>query len=447
MSQIGRRLDQAPLSSFHRRLRLAIGGGLFLDGIDIYLSAGVAGALIQQHFASLNDVGNLAIVTALGLAIGGLVAGWVADHVGRRRTMQATIGLVAACGVGASLAPTVPQLLYWRMAAAMALGGETVLGYGTMGEFIPPAVRGRWAAYLGLLANLGNPVCLLLGYWLLPYRGGWRWLLALPALGALAVWWVRRRMPESPRWLEAKGRIREAQEAVDRILGSQEPATATPNGRKAAESTSPSVFLPGTGADVLEPAPSWSRRLMVGISINVAIMCGIFGFVTWLPTFFVAAGRDLHSSLLFAGVMALGGPIGTAIGMLLTDRIERRWGVVVASIAAAALGVTYGQVHSAGPILLIGLLLVTVIYIFGTFGLVAYVPELFFTQHRMRLIGLCATAGRLVMICLPLLVIPLFKATGQAGVVALISGILLIEAAVVAVFGTNTRGRSLESIR
>ena len=74
-------------------------------------------------------------------------------------------------------------------------------------------------------------------------------------------------------------------------------------------------------------------------------------------------------------------------------------------------------------------------------------PELFSTQHRMRLIGLCATAGRLVMICLPLLVIPLFKATGQAGVVALISGILLIEAAIVAVFGTNTRGRSLESIR
>jgi len=78
--------------------------------------------------------------------------------------------------------------------------------------------------------------------------------------------------------------------------------------------------------------------------------------------------------------------------------------------------------------------------------LVGYVPELFPTALRMRAVGLCATAGRLVMIVLPLIVVPVFSAKGQAGVVSLIGLILLVETAIVLKWGVRTKGRSLESI-
>lgn len=438
---VGPRLDRMPITGFHRRLAFIIGAGLLVDSIDVYLTAGVSGALLKQGVASLAQIASLAFVTALGLGLGGLVFGGVADRIGRRRTLQTTVLVVVVGSFGAALSPSFQLLLAWRFLTALGLGGEPVLGYSMLGEFMPPSKRGGWMARLGLLANMGIPLSLLIGYFVLPHPAGWRWMLAIPGVAASFVFLLRLRLPESPRWLATQGRRSEA-EAVLSALETTAVLALPPFSvlRDAAptladRSAHPRLFARG----------NWAR-LIVGASVNIAIMSAIYGFVSWLPTFFASSGKSITSSLLFAGIMSMGAPTGTLIGMLITDRVERKWGLVVTSILTALLGVLYAFASTSSAIILVGFLVVTTIYVVGTFGIVGYVPELFPTALRMRAVGLCATAGRIVIIGLPFVIIPLFSALGQPGIIALVGSILVAQAAIVAFLGVPTKGRSLEAV-
>jgi MFS transporter, putative metabolite:H+ symporter len=439
-SDIGQRLDALPLGAFHNRLALIIGAGLLVDGVDVYLTAGVSGALVKEGVASFGQVAQLAMATTLGLGLGGLISGFLGDRLGRRRTMQWTIVLVIVGSIGAAFSPSFEALLGWRLLTSLGLGGETVLAYAMLGEFMPPAWRGRWLARLGFLANLGMPLGLALGYFVLPNAEGWRTMLAIPGIAAIAVFILRRQLTESPRWLQSRGRHAEA----ERIVAQIETGAAIV-GASARDTSGPSVAK--TSAPRVRLFTSENRgKLAAAIAINIAIMSAIFGFVSWLPTFFVQSGLDIANSTLFAGVMSLGAPIGTLIGMLITDRIERKWGIVVTSLLAIGLGIVYASADGAAEIMISGLAMVITLYVFGTLGLIGYVPELFATGVRMRAIGLCATIGRAFIFVLPLAVVVLFERFGQAGVIVLVSIILAIQAAVVAIFGVRTRGRALEAV-
>ncbi|WCT72244.1 MFS transporter [Sphingomonas naphthae] len=431
---IGARLDALPTTPFHRRLAVAVSFGLLVDGIDVYLTGGVTAALVRDGTATMKGAGAIAIATAVGLAIGGFVSGQLADRVGRRWTMRATLLLVLIGGIGAALSTSLPHLLAFRCLTAIGLGGETILGYGMMSEFAPPARRGRWLALLGLVANCGMPLALAIGYFVLPLPDGWRWMLAIPAALAVGVFAVRWSLPESPRWLETRGRGDEARRIVTAI-----EAQATSRGGIAPQPAAPPLAGPLQGG-------TNGRRLAAAIAVNIAIMSAIFGFVSWLPTFFASSGRDIAGSALFAGILSLGAPVGTAIGLVITDRIERKWGVVVTAISAVLLGSVYAFATSDAAIIGLGLLVITNIYIFGTLGVVGYVPELFPTATRMRAMGIAATLGRMVVMVLPFAIVPLFERWGQMGVLAMIGAILLAAAAIVARYGVVTRGRSLEAL-
>lgn len=431
-ADVARRLDSLAIGPFHRRLALAIGAGLFVDGFDLYLAAGVAGALLKQGMADLSQVALLSAMTVVGLALGGLAAGVLADRLGRRRAMQGTLAIVLVGSLGASMASDMTQLIGWRMLTALGLGGESVLGYALMSEFLPPARRGRWLAWLGLWANIGMPLALLTGYFVLPLPDGWRWMLALPALAAVPVLVLRHRLEESPRWLAARGRAAEA-EAITAAIEAQS--------RLCVEETQmpPLASIPpGTG--------SLGRRLLVGSAVHVAIISAVFGFVSWLPSFFASEGRDIATSSLFAGIIALGNPSGVLLALLVGDRVERKWGFVFSALAAALLGLGYAMVTGPAAILVMGFLVVTTIFFAGTLGMTAYVPELFPTRFRMRGVGICATAGRVAAFILPFIIVPVFTAAGQAGVIGMIALILAVQALIVALLGVASRGRPLESV-
>jgi putative MFS transporter len=438
---IGARLDRMPITGFHRRLLLVIGAGLLVDGVDVYLTSGVAGALVKQGAASLQQVAALAAATTIGLGLGGFISGVLADRLGRRPTLRWTLLVVIVGSVGAALAPSVPALLAWRFVTALGLGGETVLGYAMLGEFLPPAFRGRWLARLALLSNLGMPLALFLGYFVLPLPEGWRWMLAIPGVAAIPVLYLRRSLSESPRWLVTQARHDEADTLVSEIENSG-PQPLPP------VALAPALHDPASPEERISTlfAPDNRMRLAVGASICIAIMSAVFGFVSWLPTFFVAEGKDIASSALFAGFMSVGCPVGVLLGMQITDRIERKWGVVAGSLIAAFLGACYAFSETSTLILLTGFLVVTAVYVTGTLGLIGYVPELFPTALRMRGVGFSATAGRVVAVGLPFAIAPIFSTWGQAGVVGLISLILFAQALIVAAFGVRTRGRPLEAI-
>ena len=108
------------------------------------------------------------------------------------------------------------QLIVCRFVQGLGLGAEIVVGYSTMTEFVPPKSRGRWLSFMAFLVVAGFPATSLLGYLIIPTLG-WRPMFVIAGVGSLIVWYLRKNLPESPRWLEAQGRTEEAEALMQAI--------------------------------------------------------------------------------------------------------------------------------------------------------------------------------------------------------------------------------------
>src|SRR5215831_1615001 len=108
------------------------------------------------------------------------------------------------------------QLIVCRFIQGLGLGAEIVVGYSTMTEFVPPKTRGRWLAFMAFIVVAGFPATAILGYLIIP-NFGWRPMFVLAGIGSLIVWYLRKNLPESPRWLEAQGRTEEAENLMQAI--------------------------------------------------------------------------------------------------------------------------------------------------------------------------------------------------------------------------------------
>jgi putative MFS transporter len=169
----------------------------------------------------------------------------------------------------------------------------------------------------------------------------------------------------------------------------------------------------------------------------------IYGFVTWLPTFFVGQGDSIARSTGFALLMALGGPIGSALGAVAADYLGRKLTIVLVSCLAMFLSIAFVFSDTSPVKPIIGFFLTIPIYILVAVLFAVYVPELFPTALRLRGVGICNAVGRSVSIIVPLLVVPLFANFGIPGVLTAMSSALLAMCVVVGALGTETRIQKL----
>src|ERR1700730_17040386 len=206
----GARLDRLPISGFHYRIFWLVGAGMFFDGYDLYVAGGVLASLIQTKFSTLPQNLQFISLTFVGMTIGSLVTGFLGDKFGRRFTYQVNLLIFGLASLAAAFAQDMNQLIACRFVQGLGLGAEIVVGYSTMTEFVPPKVRGRWLSFMAFLVVAGFPATSLLGYPIIP-NFGWRPIFVIAGIGSLVVWYLRKNLPESPRWLESQGRTAEAE--------------------------------------------------------------------------------------------------------------------------------------------------------------------------------------------------------------------------------------------
>ncbi|MFP4892508.1 MFS transporter [Paraburkholderia sp. EG304] len=438
----GPRLDRLPLSGFHRRILWLIGGGMFLDSFDIYLAGGVLGALAKSGWSTMQLNAAFLSSTFVGMLLGAFTAGLLGDAKGRKFTYQFNLAIFGLASFAGALAPNMTWLIVCRFFMGLGLGAEIVVGYGSVGEFIPPAVRGKWSAYLSLITNSALFFSTFIGYLIIPSIG-WRAMFAIVGVGALIVWVIRKKMPESPRWLESKGRYAEA----DAILRAAEAESAkgeplppfTPSFDSAAVAPrSTTLFELFKGPRI--------RRTLLAICVQIAVNVVIYGFIVWVPTFLIKQGLGMASSLGYTTLMSLGGPAGAFLGVLIADRIGRKNGLIAVAVIAAVVGWLYGHSTNVATATVLGFLLFTLTYLMVALGIATYIPELFATENRMRANGIAGCAGRIAGILAPQLVVVLYATGGVRDVLSVIVGVLVAMAAILAVFGIETNQRSLEDI-
>lgn len=434
------RLDRLPESAFHRRMALMIGAGLFFDAFDLYLASGVMVALTSSGWSTMASNADFASAGALGALIGAFTAGWLGDRFGRKFTFQFNLVLFGVMSVAAAFAPTMAWLIACRFVMGIGLGAEIVVGYATMGEFVPPAKRGKWGAVLFFLATSALLVSNVVSYFVIPTLG-WRWMFGIAGVGGLAVWLMRKQMPESPRWLESVGRHAEASKIVEEIEREVMRETGKPLPepvRQKAATDSKYRF-----ADLFKPP--LLRATLLGVTLNVVALASLYGFIIWLPTFLVKQGLSVASSLGHTALMSVGSLLGVVLAGLLADKWSRKNWIVLSSFVGALLGWAYANAGNLEATTAVGVILITASYFGGTVGFSTYVPELFPTEVRLRGTGISSVSGRAASIFAPQAVAALYAYNGVNAVVFTVIGLGIVQMIVVAIFGIETTRRSLES--
>ena len=435
----GSRLDRLPIGSFHRRIMMLIGIGMFFDGFDIYLAGTVLGVTLKSGFSTLPQNALFISATFVGMMLGSFAAGFLGDRYGRRFTYQFNLLVFGLASLAASVAPDMTILIACRFVMGFGLGAENVVGYATMTEFVPARSRGKWSGFTTVCVVTGLPISLLVASLIIP-QFGWRAMFVLGGIGALIVWYLRKALPESPRWLEANGRSEEAEALMQSIereasQGQPLPAPAAASG-VAVSSDLATLFA----------APLLSR-MIVGAVCLITINTLLYGFITWLPVFFIKQGLSVATSFGYSLLMALGAPVGSAIGALTADKWGRKPTIIGASLISVILGIIYPLISD--PILLpaVGFALTVPIYVLVALLFGIYIPELFPTEVRMRASGIVNTLGRGATIVTPFLVVMLFEARGVAGVMSLMIGLLIVQIITVWALGIEPRHRSLEELK
>jgi putative MFS transporter len=435
----GGRLDRLPIGPFHYRIMTLIGIGMFFDGFDIYIAGTVLGVTLKSGFSTLSENAVFISVTFFGMMLGSFATGFLGDRYGRRFSYQFNLLLFGLASMAAAFAPNMTVLILCRFLMGVGLGAENVVGYSTMTEFVPARSRGKFLGLMAVCVVSGLPVALLVASLVVP-AFGWRAMFVLGGVGALVVWYLRKNLPESPRWLEAVGRHDEA-EALMLVI-----ETEAARGQPLPPVTSvPGVQASGQLASLF--APPLLSRMIVGSVCLITVNTLLYGFVTWLPVFFIKQGLSIATSFGYALVMALGAPVGSAIGALTADRWGRKPTIIGSSLIAVVLGIIYPMISDPLLLPVIGFALTIPIYVLVALLFGIYIPELFPTEVRLRASGIVNTLGRGATIVTPFLVVTLFEARGVAGVMALMIGLLVLQIVTVWAFGIEPRNRSLEEMK
>jgi len=416
-----------------------IGGGMFFDGFDIYLAGIVLGATVKSGFSTLAQNGYFVSVTFVGMMLGSFVTGFLGDHFGRRFTYQSNLAIFGFASIAAAFAPSMKVLILIQAVIGFGLGAENVVGYSTLTEFVPPQSRGKWLGLMTVFVVTGLPVAALTGTLIIP-RLGWRAMFVLGGLGALVVWYLRKKLPESPRWLESVGRTEEAEtllRAIENEVAVQHSPLPPPAISRAVKHSRDFSSL---ASPVILP------RMILGSVSLIVINSLLYGFVTWLPTFFVQQGLSVARSFTYSLVMAIGAPIGSAIGAFTADSWGRKPTIIGACLFTIFVGSFYPFMTRPVILMAVGFTLIVPIYVLVALLFAVYIPELFPTEVRLRASGICNTFGRGAIIFTSFIVVALFKSHGVGGVLAFMIGLLAVEILVVFALGVEPKKRRLEEI-
>ncbi|AHM57935.1 putative metabolite transport protein YceI (plasmid) [Peptoclostridium acidaminophilum DSM 3953] len=444
MLNITSRIDKLPTTPMLKKILFWTGIGWMFDAMDQGMVAGVMAAIGKDWELTTGQLGLLGSSGMLGMALGAALSGMAADRWGRRKVIMWTLIIYGIASGLSGFATSYPMLLALRFLTGFGLGGELPAASTLVSEYSPTKDRGRNVIILESFWAWGWIAAALVAYLMIPVYG-WRtafWVGALPALFAA---YFRKVVPESPRYLELTGRIKEADELVG--IMEKQAGISYESGITANENSNQQGNGRITFADL------WSKKYIRSTVVLWVIWFGInfgyYGFVLWTPSLLVDKGFDLVRSFEFTLIMCLAQLPGYFSAAYLVEKVGRKMVLAVYFAGTALAAWLFGHAGSSLEVIIYGSLL----YFFslGAWGCVyAYTPEVYPTVARASGTGWASAFGRLGAFLAPFVVPVVYKSFGtQAGfgyVFLMLTAVFATVALVVAVFGKETMGKSLEEI-
>jgi MFS family permease len=416
-------IEDTSLLAFYRDMNLperrtfwACASGWALDGMDFMIYPLVIGTIIKLWSVDPGTAGLAGTVTLLSSAIGGWLGGYLADRIGRVRTLQFTILWFSFFSLICAVVQSFDQLLIARAVLGLGFGGEWAAGAVLMGEAIRPQYRGRavgsvqsgWAVGWGL-AVLAQAIL----FSCFPAEIAWRWMFAVGALPALLVFYLRRYVSEPEIAAATRAKLAQA--------GNQPPLWEIFSGQ----------ILPTT---------------ILASLMATGCQGGYYAITFWVPQFLT---KERHLSIVgstgYLAALIVGSFIGYLVGAWLADRIGRRNLFLTFSLGAIAVVLLYTQLPLTNEILwVLGFPLG--FFASGYFsGMGAFLTELYPTRLRGSGQGFCYNFGRGIGALFPFLVGALSASTTLANAIAIFAvaayGVFFLAAFAL----PETRGRVLHA--
>jgi putative MFS transporter len=434
------------VTSAHLGIVAMILFGVFFDAIE-QNTVGVAGPILAADWGLAGaQIGLLNTATFTAVALGRVLAGVVMDRIGRRTLLGANLMIFAVGSLLCAFAPSYEILVAARFLVGLGLGGEIATAVIMLAEFFSAKHRGTAVGLINVAAaGLGNMLAPLFGVIVFSVFTGddrWRWLFGILVIPALAVVVYRRALPETPRYLAARGRVAEANTVINRLA----------QGRLHRPVTDEVDYL-GGAADrpvTAVSTPRWTelfgrrhRRTTIALGVAVCMSYAAqISMLTLIPLILTSRGFDITSALWYTLVMQSGSLVGALVAALAARRLPRKLTLTVAALLGIGAGLGFGFLGTTVALVLVfGFLFNFSVIVLNT-TIWLFAPEQYPTRIRGLGTSVILALGSLSGGLFPLLAGAVLDASGVGGMFALLAGLFAV-CAIAVQFPRETVGRPM----
>lgn len=413
------RLGRLPYTRKHTKLLIGSGTGWALDAMDVGLISFVGAALAVEWSLTRTEQSWLLSIGFIGMALGATLGGRLADRYGRRTVFAATMVLYGLATGASAFVTGLAVLLLLRFVVGLGLGAELPVASTLVSELSPTKIRGRMVVILEAFWAVGWILAALLGYFVVQeYDNGWRYAFLVGLVPAFYAIVVRIGLPESPLFLERRGRVAEAEQVVRDFEESAGVASEASRDLPAAKLPAPTQLW----------SPAYRVRTGAIWAVWFCVNFSYYGAFIWLPTLLVDRGFDLVRSFEYVLIITLAQLPGYALAAVLIEKWGRRPTLATMLVGSALAAGAFGLADSVPQILAAGMAMS--FFNLGAWGaLYAVTPEIYPTALRGTGAGSAAGFGRIASIVAPLSV-PVFLATvGSLGLFLVFAAAFALGAA------------------
>lgn len=394
-------MKEQPIS--RNKLLALAGTGWMFDAMDVGILSFVIAALALDWNLSPEQMGWIGSVNSIGMAVGAFYFGMLADRIGRKQVFMITLIVFSIASGLSALTTTFIAFLVLRFLVGAGLGGELPVASTLVSESVATHERGKVVVLLESFWAVGWILSALVAYFIIPDYG-WRIALLLTALPAFYAIYLRRKLPDSPKFEQVETKKESSMKKLQQIWSQQ-----------------------------------YAKRTTMLWIVWFMVVFSYYGMFLWLPSVMVMKGFSMIHSFGYVLLMTLAQLPGYFTAAWLIEKVGRKFVLSSYLLGTALSALAFGNAESLVALLIFGALLS--FFNLGAWGaLYAYSPEQYPTSIRATGAGAAAAVGRIGGIFGPLLVGFLLNAGYGFGLIFGIFCVSIIIAVIaVVVLGTETK--------